>query len=386
MQQRPFYASRLPGARSFLQTEATLAENQPPNSRLFADPYLNCRFAPFSRNDSKAGIPDGKGKNILVRDWKSSYDFVSTGAGFTIRVAPIHPFPVRVHQFNVAGNSLKLNGTTLDPVAIALSNGMLLDPGAQASGFSAASVNSNLVVSGRITTVGYRLVYTGAAASAEGLFIADDVALKEDALMRPDPDAGTYQPGAGGALVAIPAGTVTTAILDLFQINQIPTPTPRQTIVRPENGLQAVLKMHSSSKDQTFKAWHEFAVTAKSDDFAPGSAWTSMFSSNFTAGVGRPGYTLLDEAFLEANIRVTAPGSYRLEVVFCMEQELQLNSNTLDMSKPSPIRNDRLLEVADYLNSVVSPRSFTDAMNDMVTGFGTTRISPRWRPTNQRRQ
>lgn len=88
---------------------------------------------------------------------------------------------------------------------------------------------------------------------------------------------------------------------------------------------------------------------------AVGSNWSALGSYLVANSLPAPYAALIDDALGEVNINVTLPGSYRLEVVLCMEQDLDPTSSMIDMAKPSPPWNEMVLRADDYLNSMIGP-------------------------------
>lgn len=372
--------SRLPGARSFYQTEAAMADNQAPTGRFSADPYLDCRFSPFARIGTRGAPPDGRGKNLLQRDWKSAYNVIATVAGCSVRIAPVYPTPVRFYQ--AGGGTLVVNNSAINGAQAASPGGVTVDPGAMANAYvGPLALATEQLIKGRIVSVGYRLTYTGPAASATGLFIADEVAIKIDGYNRTN---GLIIPyiAPGGVPTNQPANTVSSIYVDTQPMDSAFTPTNYQVVVRPENGIQGVLRMSESARSHTYKPYWEQAVVPLADNSGFTANQVAWNQAVITGVTSPPGVNLFDDDFMEAHIVITDPGSYRLEVVFCLEQELAMRASHIDMAKPSPLYNEATLLAADRFNEMAGPRSFQDPLIDLPNLMGS--LSLRQRPRRRR--
>lgn len=345
----------LPGARTYAQVEYSVANNVPPSGSL-PNPYLSCRYMPFSSKGAKSNIPDGRGLRILTRDWKSFYDFDSSGGGFTVRVAPIFPYPVRAYS----RNPLTVNGTLLNATTLLENQGAILDAGAMSTGMTNPVTAHTLGVctSARIVTIGYRLVYTGQASAAEGLFIADHTAIKVDKKIYEIPNIVSYVNSAG-AVTNWPVSTVPFYMLDETPLSSVLN-SRDQVTVRPENGVYGVLRYNTTSRAHTFKPWNE-VPNALITDVVPASVGAPSQYASTVAGIG-PAAVCIDDDLSSINIRVTQAGSYRLEVIVCMEQELQVTSNLIDMARQSPEWDESILKADDHLNAMVNPKAFNEPM------------------------
>jgi hypothetical protein len=316
---------------------------------LTGNPYLDCRFTPFAAHPTRMGPPDGQGKRILIRDWKAVFD-LDYSAPSRMRITPTYPFPVRF--WSTGG--VTCNGIVIPALLCSNLWGATLDPGQMAVDWPGLNViNKQDVVAARVISVGYRLMYTGTATNAAGLIIADDIGYKVDIKTRANTDAMTFLDKTGTA-VAIAAGGVATVTVDEIGLNTQAQPTTFQYVGRPELGVEGVLRSQATATNGIFQSWHELGIAPIIDNGSPGSTQVLTVSQTtaFT-GATTPGYTVLDDSFMAAYLETTIGGTYRLEVAFCMEWELQSTSALADMGKPSPYRDNAVLELADKLDSMM---------------------------------
>jgi len=344
-------ALRTPAMRTTATVQDTLISTHPNHRRLTGNPYLDCRFTPFALNQQRTGPPDGLGKRLLMRDWKSAYTITAESL-FTLRISPTYPYNVRLWS----ANNVAVNGTALN-AALAISlYGANLDPGAMSSDFPGAAVlNTNLVASARIVSVGYRLFYVGTATAAEGLIIVDDVGTKIDIVSRGIPNTVNWIQTNGGAN-AYGAQGVEVAFVDDSALNSPPIPTTYQYVGRPENGVEGVLRGAGSAAYGKFQPWYETGIVPVSDVSLPNTVTLATF--NQALSNIQPAITVYDDQFMMANVTVTNGGAFRLEVATCMEWELQPNNAMTDMTKPSPMRDQAVLELADAFDSMVVARPY----------------------------
>lgn len=343
--------------RTYQGVEAQLTSKVSNYTSSLGDPYLSCRYFPFAAMGHTGPIPDGRGINVVQRDWKQAFDFVAATSGFQIRISPIFPYCVRIYQ---PSGSITVGGTTVSSVAAAVSSGVVLDTGAMTTGAippSGGVNNMGNVVAGRIQTIGYRLVYTGQAASAQGLLVVDELGFKLDMDAPSNSSPIAYNNGASGPATPFAAGTTPVALCDSLDFSSTGYITRRQVVTRPENGVYGVLKARETARSHRFKPWWEYMHMVVKDAASPavGSNWSALGSYLVANSLPAPYAALIDDALGEVNINVTLPGSYRLEVVLCMEQDLDPTSSMIDMAKPSPPWNEMVLRADDYLNSMIGP-------------------------------
>nr|WRQ64998.1 hypothetical protein [Tolivirales sp.] len=386
--------------RSRNLVDKSVAYNKPSNDPLFASHYLNCRYAPFNRAARRTGIPDGRGVNVVVRDYKTSYDIVTGGFGTEIRIAPMFPFPVRFAVGTSGGgnvNTIAIGNEFATPASVpatsqpyigctlptAMSTLLPTIPGGQA--------DSTNIISARIVTIGYRLYYTGKAADAFGVVLVDNLPFKVDGEGLNNnafTQWGVGSPGASGKNQTVGNNACPILVVDNtpFGVNQSNAPVTQVTL-RPESGVEGVLKYQSNPDAHEFKPWYDQGAAVVCSASSDTNLYTPIYAS--TQAVTIPsqdrifGAFCVDDALQEVNIRITgATQSFRLEVVVCIEQELATSSNMIDMAKPSPTLDRALLDFDGVINSGAAPAAFSQSVSAMM---GKLSLSPR-RPRRRNRK
>jgi len=332
--------------------------------------YLMCRFSPFDKMKGKGYIPDGRGKNIVLRDYKTTYDITVTDPA-SIRISPMWPYPVRFHC--ATGGSMTVNGTVLTfnyaPAITAIQSqtlGAVLPTNmSRAQPFFGGSPSGASHVAGRVVTVGYRLYYTGAAAQASGLILVDNLPWSADNITNANPAATVVKGISGQADITCTVGQGPTLAVDVVPFEVIQSsPTTDQVVLRPENGCHGILKSQGTSYDHPYQPMQDTPVLPVT--YFDGGTITPQpiyVNTPGTVLATIPALGFVDQSFMEANIQITGAGNqpYRLEVVFCCELEVGQDSPILDMSTNSPPLNQAELNTAQILNSGIAPANFAES-------------------------
>lgn len=352
------------------RTHQTVENDAVANSpkTLLPDAYLTCRYFPFnSKMNSK--IPDGRGRNVITRDFRTTYNIDVANLGY-IRISPVFPNPV---TFGMS-NGFSVNGVPfgLTPVH----NG--LAPNVEALSLlstpipNGAGTISNDAVSGRITTVGYRLYYIGKLADALGVIVVDEVPFS--VTKRDSVGPLVTQRGFGVDTSAkdqtAPANKNGTVILSRSPFSTIPTKT-RKTF-RPEQGLQGVIKANSNQDAHTFKAWDKYGSQMQME-----FPWEHTYEEVHSVLCSQSAATspaedvfyltnLVDDHFDETLITLIGAGFYRLEVVICLETEITQSSELLPFAAPSPVEQQPVLKLDTMLNQVAEPVALADNILPLV--------------------
>lgn len=351
---------QLPQSRTRKSVDQALKRNIQPKASPPDAGFLRCKYNSFSTNErTLSSLPDGKGKNVLTRDFRTVYDLsLPAGVNTTIRISPSFPYPVRLYSTqSLSVNSAVIPTSQMGSRGVWVSSPPLrgypanwatnTSPGVWVVGDTSAYPSC---ASARITNVAYRLVYTGAAATADGLITVDALPETVDVIV----------PLNTAPITQIdPAGVTRTSNSDLAPYAVIDSPlsnvsesiyTKDQYVTRPENGLQGILKSRVLLSDHSFKPFWDQAfmcVNARDTSNALANATTTLGLTTTNLS----GQNLWDDQLESALINVTRGGSYRLEVITCMETELQPTSTIVDLGRDSPY-NKAVLDVADELNRV----------------------------------
>lgn len=327
--------------------------------------YLACRYAPFENSGSN-GVPDGNGRNTTLRDYYSAFDIVTDSSGCDIVVVPWIPVQSLITS-GAVGGKVTVNGTTFTrppnapaglPIWGAHTSNTLSrlgnDPEQRAPNLD------HFISSGRVITVGYRLIYTGKASSCEGTLTADMYSTKVDVVETshvkivrylyegvPSPDP-----------YAADSARIASIDLDVSSSNLSPT----SVVTRPEHGLQGVLSRRTSAKNSTFKPYHELGIIPVYDtrDRSNTDLIAITASPSYTApyctGVSTcPTVSLFDDDFNVARIRIRTgeANSYRLEVMTCVQFEQSPSFPLISLTKGPAPRNDAVLAKDDQLNGTL---------------------------------
>lgn len=362
--------------RTRATVDAETLERRPNTNMSLGDNYLSCRYSPFNRQQVKGGIPDGRGRNVIVRDVKLSYS-ISSKEAIDIRISPMIPYGVMFRPTD----SLTVNGTVIGGTWSATA------PTADQKGYigvafdsilstlmpslGATSAEATNYVGARIVTVGYRLFYTGQASLASGLLQADNIPIKVVASQSQSQASTQYAVG-----VTAPANNLTVPANNSKQIEVDMTPwgtldkniSPSQVVVRPEQGLHGILHRSGTTADHKFQPWFDSGALTLLSTSGATSTLTDIYATVTAISSSKTfGNFFIDDNFDEVMLRATAGGDFRLEVVYCYEQELSLLSNLMDFAKSSPLMREEILKIDDVLNAGVHPAPFAEPAVAMLS-------------------
>lgn len=356
--------------------DAEMLEKRPNTNMSLGDNYLSCRYSPFNRQQVKGGIPDGRGRNVVTRDYKLSYEITSKDPT-EIRISPMVPYGVMfkpadtlIVNGNAVGNTFAATGPSLsakDYIGVAFESAM----STLMVGLGSTSAEATNYVGARIVTVGYRLYYTGQASAAQGLYLADNTPIKVVATQSQNASGTQWSVG-----TTVPAGNVAISTLVCKQVELDITPwgtlaknvSPSQVVVRPEQGLHGVLHRSGTTADHKFQPWYDSGCLTMISASGSSATTTDIYAGPTSVSTTKSyGNFFVDDNFDEVLIRITNGGDYRLEVVYCFEQELSMASNLMDFAKSSPLMKEEVLKIDDVLNAGVHPAPFAEASVTMLS-------------------
>nr|QYF49981.1 MAG: hypothetical protein 2 [Jiangsu sediment noda-like virus 3] len=352
-------------ARTLASVEKALT-NMSFNSAQSKHPgYLACRYAPFEHAGGVTGVPDGNGRNTTLRDYFTAMDIKTDGTGCDIVIVPWIPTQALITPARVGG-SVTVDGQTFIrpnntaqglPIYSAHCSATMAQLGNDPE--EATTNLQHHIASGRIITVGYRLIYTGKAASCEGTLTADIYSTKVDMIETNHPEVTPYKYD-GTAQANYLSGKVRVADIELdVQSSNL---SPTTVVTRPEHGLQGVLARRTTSKANAFKPYHELGIVPIYDDRKSVNADVVAFiaSPNYTAPycTGKttcPTVSLFDDDFNVTRIRVRTgeANSYRLEVMTCVQFEQGPAFPLISLTKGPMPRNEQILARDDLLNGTL---------------------------------
>nr|QYF49950.1 MAG: hypothetical protein 2 [Heilongjiang sediment noda-like virus 2] len=356
-------------ARTLESVEKSLTKmslNRPSNP---AKAYLACRYAPFEGHSM--GVPDGNGRNTTLRDYYSAFDIVCDESGFDACIVPWVPIQTLLMP-GKAGGSMTINGFNyVRPTDISFPNAVGTYPVWSANtsntfsqlGNRPDSMEGNVdahIATGRIVTVGYKLMYTGKASTCQGIIQADLFTQKLDVV---ETNAGPVRrflwDGTQAATDWL-ANTVRLAAIDLDVTST--NLAPSTVVSRPEHGLTGVLSRRTSSKTNTFKPYYELGLVPVYDVGIPSTnasftAYPSIANlpSQFHYNPRCPTISLLDDDFNVCRIRVRTgeANNYRLEVFTCVQFEQTPSFPLLSLTHGPTMREEAILEKDDALNGTL---------------------------------
>jgi hypothetical protein len=372
-------------ARTFDSVQRDLTNTTPVNQSISNSHFLNCRYDPFGKTPSKSYIPDGKGRNVVVRDIKFAHNIiVAEKESLNVEISPVLPFPVAFANDNFMApnvtsgcfvDGVPLSGvTTGGPNVVDAAYLRCVFPNALKTDLAYTSLGEgSQVMSGRITTIGYRLFYTGPVSNAQGVIIATDHNWSIDSRAPTNPFAlNQYvanSPPTAANVDTINAGTSPLYTLGTMQMSNTQNVTS-QTVVRPENGLRGVLKYQLPADSHDFVPWVENGfLTGRPNPGGTGGD-ANIYVRNSVAFPGATGANnirqfMADPALMMCQLKITGMGNYRLEIAICYEQDIGLNSSIIDMARQSPMIDRAVLDVDSTLNSTVHPAGLNESIVNM---------------------
>lgn len=336
-------------ARSLNSVEKALSKMslKPPNPKVGND-YLKCRYGDMP--SSTVRVPDGLGRNLTTNDYLSTYDISATGP-FSLLVTPT--YPQQGIAYCPTGSSLQVGAFNVPPTTIRTlaspTLAALLEPVATVSTRDAGSA-------GRIISQRWKITYTGAASTCQGLLQANSNPLRMDSDPRINPSTVEYTDGTAAAGTLSP-GRCDVAVVDI-QSPDIPLTPNRNTVInRPEHGMHGFLRRNVGAKAHTFKPmWQQQCVLIRDTTLQSANS-KSIFGAIGAAGVPTVGVITLDHDFdyerIDLVIASTIVSSWRLEIVTCFEIEHPNNFTYISLTSNAAPVDERILHVDDMLNQTM---------------------------------
>jgi hypothetical protein len=129
--------------------------------------------------------------------------------------------------------------------------------------------------------------------------------------------------------------------------------TQEQFVSRPEVGAYGILKKQANSDAQVYQPYFESSFNYVSDNVLPNAAAQATQIGPDIALAQLAGIQLMDPAFCQKDIYITAAGSYRLEVLACIEMQFQPQSNFVPLTTPTSPKAPEVLKMDDALNATL---------------------------------
>lgn len=331
-------------ARTLNSVQNSLNKSKNDTSRK-ENPYLRCVFDPFSSRGKGMMRPDSGSNKVIMRDILQAFD-ITCDKPIGLKLSPMYPYILSTWANSTT--ALVVNGLTVPTTFEALGVGYTPTAGKSDSdyggGTQVAMVDYDRA---RISTVGWRLMYTGKALDAIGYILVDTTPFSIEVTDRQVPNTCTYATFAG-ANIAYPLNTqigyasIETATFSSGGTTFFPiTPTQTSELFRPEVGAHGILRRSAYSPNHTFKPVHNPGIAPIEFRGDP-NASRSFISAprvNTVAGV-----TIIDDDWDSTMIYISGAGSYRLELVVCLEAIVTQQSPLEPLAKASPALNQAVLE------------------------------------------
>lgn len=356
-------------ARTVNTIQKALSKTQPNRgAKNKEDPYLRCVFEPFRSLGRGMMRPDSGSDKIIMRDILQSFDIV-TNLPIGLKLSPMYPYVLSVWNQGLA--TVNINGVTIPNGIEALGVGFTPLAGKAESDYLGNSFAMTDYDRARISTIGWRLMYTGKSLDAQGYVLVDHSPFTIDLVDRMTPATCTYATSVGtnvtypavnnNAYVQIETALFTNSTFNAFTpIN----PTQTSQLFRPEAGAQGVLRRSAYSPNHPFKpVYNGGAVPFDNRNPNPEAARCFISSAKpVPAGV-----TIIDDEFDSTMIYITGPGNYRLELVVCLEAIVTQQSVLEPLAKASPPLNQKVLEKESKVMAGMPPAV---AIDKPIVPFG----------------
>lgn len=346
-------------ARTLESVEKALTKmslNGPSNP---AKGYLACRYSPFDGHSS--GVPDGNGRNLTLRDYYTAFDISCDESGFDAVIVPWVPIQALIRP-GKPGGIVNINGNPYkSPVDATVwsANGSKQIASLGARPDSMDGNGDNHIASGRIVTVGYKLIYTGRASTCEGTIQADLFPQKLDLVETNAGEIKRWLWDGNQATTSWPTNSVKVANMDFDVLSDALAPTT--VVSRPEHGLTGVLSRRTSAKTNTFKPFYELGLVPIQDFGTPFGSYTTftaypaIANDSYHNNTRCPTVSLVDDDFNVVRLRVRTgnANTYRLEVLTCVQFEQTPSFPLLSLTHGPVHREEAVLERDDALNSTL---------------------------------
>ena len=329
-------------SRTTAQVERAVRINNNRTKRK-VDPYLSCKFNPFdSVKHHNVHIPDGVGQNLLTQDFSAAFDITTTGAAY-LRLWPCFPFPVIAKS--ATNSTITVNGVQL--INVDKTYGEPLFDSRLTAGFNGVNneYTGPAATKGRFITFGWKLIYTGKIADAQGYIQVNPLVAKVDEYQISNTRPVVVYKSDGTQITAA-AGTCPLLSLD---IGNVGTALNFNTVVsRLEQGAHGILVASGTERSHSFKSVYEYPARPVQEG-AANSNFLGLLNDT-TAGTSA-GVYLYDDHFNGSNIYISTSSSFRLEVFLCIESEIQITSSYMPFAVANTKFDEKALTKADSINS-----------------------------------
>lgn len=363
--------------------------------------YLSCRYAPF---DSKShGVPDGIGNQMTTRDYYSVFDITAPPAGLYIVIPPFAPIQAMFRPAKV-GETVRVNNETFtaapDWNSDANSGRIFMPCCSTAIGtlcdlpYNSSQDIEQFITSARIVTVGYRLYYTGPAATCEGTISATSFPLKLDSFDTTNSKKFGIKDYDGTTEHTQDLDHCKVAFVDWNPISNNLAPT--SVITRPEHGMHGILPRRVAAKAHGFKPFHERGAYLISDKGFTGNG-SSLYGSicashggleqpwTVHGRTGIPAASVIDDDFNAVVLWLTTGDAtkFRLEVMTCIQFEHTNSFPLVSLTSSAMPANDAVMNKDDAINAALKPGA---AMGSAPMSMAMVQLPQRVRRGKQPRQ
>jgi len=332
--------------------------------------YIHCKFDPLNSGTS-LGLPDDTSIRRIVSDIRTFVDFTIPANGeLQLKITPTLPWAGWAKPLtpDVAYN---IEGVTLNHKAPAINSNVYYPIGRMnrltPNGFfviGGSNPNTYNATKARIITVGWRLVYTGAASTCSGTITVNEnsIGVTGDS---PNTNALGLLSGADALTLATTVGPGSAMERRIEFSRDLGLVAKDTVTARPETALKGLLKHVGPYQWRTMSDYGELLVDATTG--GPSNVASSMVLATPTSyGL----YYMIDPDYTSTDIRIATginPGSYRLECVHCVEFQIHPDSVLYDMTPPPPKPDPMAIQASDAAIRRLPPAMPTTEHESWVT-------------------
>jgi hypothetical protein len=323
--------------------ESTLAKAERKMAKMTFDPWLGCRLAPWMNTGTSALLPDGVRDPRLAMDLYSycNVSGLSAGTNFSFIVYPFYPWNAAIV---VDSGKLSLGTINAATAVVTVSAAYTQTP----CNFTAAATSwvddpfatsSKTYVNadkGRVTSMGWRLLYTGPVNTCAGIVNVTSSPLTNDPTIPKVKGTISVQGSDLGGVGSIGTATKSVNVIPMSPLGA--TSSKDMVTSRPEAGLKGIVR-HSSSTFPWKEIWEQpvlLTQAAVGVDNVGGNVAAMNSSKYGTTGVydavaptNFGTVQMIDDDWDQVRVSVTGPNtdaSFRFETWQCIEFVPNVNS------------------------------------------------------------
>jgi len=334
--------------------------------------WSSCRLTPWAASKG-ALLPDGSGDPRLVMDLYSYTDIYTTGTGFMITTIPALPYTA---LFKSTSGKVTLGGSNIQTTTASTSGGMYAItyestttdswvPIAATKAASATAYEDTFYGSAksyvsadkaRITSQGWRIMYTGPANSCSGTVTVSSSPVRTDAIVPKNKGKMNQMSATNVVGRSLDCGVTPLRVLPV-RINDVINHSGKDTITaRPEVGLHGVVRHQTPVYNWVEVQEQPIAMinatsgkNVLSDDMTATASTVMDSSDKFTLASTVINGTLnfWDDSWDAVTINVAglqSGSSFRFEMWTCVEYVPVTNSSHYDVARIVTTADTRLVD------------------------------------------